>query len=121
MVALLPSIAPVKCSVIPLVVNNRDFRPYVTRISNALTVLGLSNKVDDVGQSIGKRYARTDEIGIPFGITVDYDTLKDDTVTVRERDSMSQIRVPVCLFTSIIHFLISHVNYNFFRSIMSHP
>jgi glycyl-tRNA synthetase len=44
---------------------------------------------------VSLRYARTDEIGIPFGVTVDFDTLKDNTVTLRERDSTNQIRVNV--------------------------
>jgi len=55
----------------------------------------LASKVDDSSQTIGKRYARTDEIGIPFGITVDHDTLTDNTVTLRERDSASQIRIKI--------------------------
>ena len=50
---------------------------------------------DAAGATIGKRYARTDEIGVPFAITVDHQTLLDQTVTVRERDSMAQIRVPI--------------------------
>jgi glycyl-tRNA synthetase len=49
---------------------------------------GISSKVDDSGQSIGRRYARTDECGIPFAITVDFDTLTDNTVTLRELHSM---------------------------------
>lgn len=49
----------------------------------------------DESASIGKRYRRQDEIGTPFCVTVDFDTLDDDTVTVRERDSMAQIRMPV--------------------------
>lgn len=44
------------------------------------------------GTSIGKRYARTDEIGVPYALTVDYDTLTDKCVTLRERDSMTQVR-----------------------------
>jgi glycyl-tRNA synthetase len=51
--------------------------------------------VDDTGQSIGKRYARTDEIGIPFGITVDYQTLEEHSVTLRELHTMKQLRVPI--------------------------
>jgi len=54
---------------------------------------GISSKIDDSGQTIGKRYARTDECGIPFAITVDFDTLKDKTVTLRDLDSMKQIRL----------------------------
>ena len=45
--------------------------------------------------SIGRRYRRQDEIGTPFGITVDYDSLNDNTITLRERDSMKQVRVNV--------------------------
>lgn len=60
---------------------------------------GVSVKVDDSGGSIGRRYARTDEVGIPFGITVDFDTPKFGTATLRERDSTKQIRASVCLFS----------------------
>ena len=49
---------------------------------------------DDAG-SIGKRYRRQDEIGTPYCVTIDFDTLENDTVTVRDRDTMEQIRIPV--------------------------
>ena len=49
---------------------------------------------DEAG-SIGKRYRRQDEIGTPFCITIDFDTLEDNTVTIRDRDSMDQIRLPI--------------------------
>jgi glycyl-tRNA synthetase len=52
---------------------------------------GFVAEYDDAG-SIGRRYARADEAGIPLGITVDYDTLKDDTVTIRDRDTWKQVR-----------------------------
>jgi len=48
----------------------------------------------DQGGSIGKRYRRQDEIGTPWGITVDHQTMEDDTVTLRDRDSLEQIRLP---------------------------
>ena len=48
--------------------------------------------MEDSSGSIGRRYARTDEIGIPFGITIDFDTVKQETVTVRDRNSCSQVR-----------------------------
>lgn len=56
--------------------------------------------MDDSSGSIGRRYARTDEIGVPFGITVDFDSLADKvpSVTVRNRDTMTQIRVNVSFF-----------------------
>lgn len=57
---------------------------------------GVSCKVDDSSGSIGKRYTRTDEIAIPFGITIDFDTIKEPcSVTLRERDSTNQLRIPV--------------------------
>lgn len=63
--------------------------------ARALTKNGVSHKVDDSSGSIGRRYARTDEIAIPFGITVDFDTLKSNTATLRERDTTKQIRAKV--------------------------
>ncbi|EMO28086.1 tRNA ligase class II core domain protein [Leptospira interrogans serovar Bataviae str. HAI135] len=87
-----PKIAPVKAAVFPLM--KKDGLPEKSReIFADLSKLG--NIEYDDGGAIGKRYRRQDEIGTPFCITVDYDTLKDDTVTVRERDSMSQERISV--------------------------
>lgn len=64
--------------------------------ASALTRNDVSHKVDDASGSIGRRYVRTDEIAIPYGITIDFDTLKEPhTVTLRERDSMSQLRLPL--------------------------
>ena len=51
--------------------------------------------VDDEGGSIGRRYRRQDEIGTPWGITIDGQTMEDETVTLRDRDSLEQVRVPV--------------------------
>lgn len=85
-----PLAAPVKCSVFALMAQP-IFQPAVQKLAQALTRAGISRKVDDSGASIGKRYARTDEIGVPFAITVDHTTLADDTVTLRERDSMLQV------------------------------
>lgn len=58
-----------------------------------MTRAGLSSKVDDSGQTVGKRYARTDECGIPYAFTIDHETLENDTVTMREMDTMKQIRI----------------------------
>lgn len=63
--------------------------------ADSLKQYDLSHKVDDSSGSIGRRYARTDEIGIPFGITVDFDTVKTNTATLRERNSTRQIRAEV--------------------------
>jgi glycyl-tRNA synthetase len=54
-----------------------------------LNAFGVSSKIDDAGQSIGKRYARTDECGIPFALTVDQDTIDNEVITIRELDSAS--------------------------------
>ena len=67
-----------------------------------LTRAGVSSKIDDSGQTIGKRYARTDECGIPFAITVDFDTLADNTVTLRDLDTMKQVRMPIADLSSNI-------------------
>lgn len=93
--ALPPLIAPIKCSVLPLS-NNADFVPIVRKVTEELRDADLSHKVDDSSGSIGRRYARTDEIGIPFGVTVDFDSLKEPhTVTLRDAVSMEQVRLPL--------------------------
>lgn len=93
--ALPPVIAPLKCSVLPLS-NNPDFAPFVNQICTELSRNDVSHKVDDSSGSIGRRYARTDEIAIPFGITVDFDTLQSPhTVTLRDRETTEQVRAPL--------------------------
>lgn len=93
--SLPPVIAPLKCSVLPLS-NNPEFSPLVADISSKLTESDVSHRIDDSSGSIGKRYARTDEVAIPFGITVDFDSLKaPHTVTLRERDTTMQVRIEV--------------------------
>ncbi|KAG0720960.1 Glycine--tRNA ligase [Chionoecetes opilio] len=89
-------VAPIKVSVLPLS-SKQDFVPFTTQLADALTELNLLVRVDDSTGSIGRRYARTDEIAIPLGITVDFDTVNKvpHTVTVRERDSTQQVRMPI--------------------------
>ncbi|XP_038044765.1 glycine--tRNA ligase-like [Patiria miniata] len=95
-------IAPYKCSVLPLS-SNKDFEPLVQSLSKALSEANISHKVDSSSGSIGRRYARTDEIAIPFGITVDFDSLKEPhTATLRERDTLKQIRAPVDELPTIV-------------------
>ena len=86
-------IAPYIAGVFPLV-NKDDLPKKALEIFKNLKREGFDVFFDDSG-SIGKRYARSDEIGVPFAITIDYDTLEDGTVTVRNRDSTKQIRVHV--------------------------
>lgn len=65
-----------------------------------------SAKLDASGAAVGRRYARMDELGVPFGVTVDFQTVEDHTVTLRERDSMSQIRMPVVEVASLVARLV---------------
>ncbi|KAL8164836.1 UNVERIFIED_CONTAM: hypothetical protein K2H54_010009 [Gekko kuhli] len=99
-------VAPFKCSVLPLS-QNQEFVPFVKELSEALTRNGVSHKVDDSSGSIGRRYARTDEIGVAFGITIDFDTVNRDphTATLRDRDSMRQIRAEISELPSIVRDL----------------
>lgn len=89
-----PLVAPTKCTVFPLL-QKEDFNAVCRDICSSLVDSGLSTIIDVTGTSIGKRYARTDEIGVPFAVTVDHDTLEDNTVTLRERDTCSQVRIPI--------------------------
>jgi glycyl-tRNA synthetase len=87
-----PQLAPVKVAVLPLV--NRDGMPELARE----VYEGLRGRIPaeyDSGGSIGRRYRRQDEIGTPWGVTVDGQTLDDRTVTVRDRDTLEQVRVSI--------------------------
>ncbi|CAJ0628625.1 2223_t:CDS:2 [Entrophospora sp. SA101] len=86
-----PRVAPFKCLLVPLS-NNPVFSELVRDISNKLRKLGISIKVDDSSNSIGRRYSRNDELGTPFAITIDFQSVKDGTTTLRERDTTKQIR-----------------------------
>uniref|UniRef100_A0A8C4KTF5 Glycine--tRNA ligase n=1 Tax=Dromaius novaehollandiae TaxID=8790 RepID=A0A8C4KTF5_DRONO len=99
-------VAPFKCSVLPLS-QNQEFMPFVKELSEALTRNGISHKVDDSSGSIGRRYARTDEVGVAFGITIDFDTVNrtPHTATLRDRDSMRQIRAEISELPAIIRDL----------------
>lgn len=85
-------IAPIKVAIFPLM--KRDGMPEKAREIYKTLASYFDVEYDD-GGAIGRRYRRQDEIGTPFCITVDYDTLKDDTVTIRYRDSMKQDRLAI--------------------------
>jgi glycyl-tRNA synthetase len=95
-------IAPVKTSILPLISNNEEIARHVYELKSLLNKEGVSSKIDDSSQTIGRRYARTDECGIPFATTVDNDTLKDNTVTLREIHSTKQVRIPVADLALVI-------------------
>jgi glycyl-tRNA synthetase len=89
---LAPHVAPIKVAVLPLV--NKDGQPERARAIYEDLRQRWPTEYDS-GGSIGKRYRRQDEIGTPFGVTVDHQTMEDDTVTLRDRDTLEQERVPV--------------------------
>lgn len=93
MLRLSAAIAPIKFGVFPLMARD-DLDKVAMQIDEDIRYSGIETYYDDSG-SIGRRYARMDEIGTPYCITVDYQTIEDGTVTLRERDSQSQVRVKV--------------------------
>lgn len=88
-----PRLAPVKAAVFPLLANKEELVQKSTEIYTNLKEHISGFVVMDSRGNIGKRYLSQDEIGTPFCITVDFQTLEDDTVTVRERDSATQVRI----------------------------
>ncbi|MEX1159117.1 MAG: glycine--tRNA ligase [Thermomicrobiales bacterium] len=94
-----PRIAPYQVAVLPL-----SKKEELTAVSEPLYAelrKQFSTEYDET-QSIGRRYRRQDEIGTPFCVTVDFDSLNDNAVTVRERDSMAQVRVPIAEVADLI-------------------
>ena len=87
------SVAPVQLGIFPLV-NKEGPREVAQKLADDFRMAGFKVEYDASG-TIGKRYARADEIGIPLAITVDFDTLEDNQVTVRDRDTEAQERIPI--------------------------
>ncbi|ORY75091.1 putative glycine--tRNA ligase [Protomyces lactucae-debilis] len=86
-----PVIAPTKVLLVPLS-GNAQLLSLLPGLSAKLRALEISSKVDDSSAAIGRRYARNDELGTPFGITIDFQTVEDGSLTLRERDTTKQIR-----------------------------
>jgi len=80
-------IAPAACALLPLM-NKEPLHKKVQEIQSALNEAGLSSRVAGSGSSIGRRYARTDECGIPYALTVDQDTVDKGQITLRQLDTM---------------------------------
>jgi glycyl-tRNA synthetase len=95
------TIAPTQLGVYPLM-SKDGLMEKAEEIRRLLTAESFTVEFDEAG-SIGRRYARADEAGIPLGITIDYDTLKDATVTIRDRDSWKQVRAKINDLPSILH------------------
>jgi glycyl-tRNA synthetase len=100
---LKPAMAPVTVGILPLM-GKDELLVVAADIDARLRSAGLTTYSDDSG-SIGRRYARMDEVGTPYCVTVDFDGLKDGTVTVRDRDTTKQVRVPVTHIVDIIREL----------------
>jgi glycyl-tRNA synthetase len=103
---LLPFIAPYQCVVLPLGAKLIPSK-LVEGVRRALRRAAIFHQMDGSGVSIGKRYARADELGVPYAITLDPVTVKDGTVTLRERDSTAQIRLAVLEAVAAIQALTS--------------
>jgi glycyl-tRNA synthetase len=87
-----PQVAPEKCAVLPIS-PNAECNEIVDQIARDLMESDLATRVDMSSATLGRRYARCDELGLPFAVTVDFQSVKDGTVTLRERDSCKQVRL----------------------------
>ena len=103
--ALPPKIAPIKFGVFPLL-RKKELKERARDLFETLNKNGTKCYYDESG-SIGRRYARMDEIGTPFCITVDHQTLEDSTITIRFRDAREQIRVNIKDLTEKVRDLLS--------------
>jgi len=88
-----PALAPVKCAVLPLLKNREELVQKAESVFNELK-FHFPTQYDEK-DAIGRRYRRQDAIGTPYCVTIDFDTLEDDSVTVRDRDSLEQVRMPI--------------------------
>ena len=92
---LKPHLSPIKAAIIPLKKNDEKIVAKAKEIKNKLQSLGLGRVLFENSGNIGKNYRRHDEIGTPICITIDFETLEEETVTIRDRDTMSQKRVSI--------------------------
>ena len=92
---LKPHLSPIKAAILPLKKNNEEIVTLSKEVKNSLQKLGLGRVILENTGNIGKGYRRHDEIGTPVCITVDFESIEDNTVTIRDRDSMDQVRVQI--------------------------
>ena len=100
---LKPHLSPIKAAVIPLKKNNEDLVNSSREIKANLQKLGLGRIILENTGNIGKSYRKHDEIGTPVCITVDFETLSDESITVRDRDSMKQKRIKIKDLDKYLH------------------
>ncbi|MFZ2619447.1 MAG: glycine--tRNA ligase [Alphaproteobacteria bacterium] len=99
---LKPHLAPIKAAVIPLAKNKPELVNVATAIKANLQKLGLGRILLEMSGNVGKAYRRHDEVGTPLCITVDFEGLEDNTVTIRHRDTMQQERVSIDQLATIL-------------------
>ncbi|PKI84822.1 glycine--tRNA ligase [Malassezia vespertilionis] len=87
--SLPPLVAPFKVLIVPIS-NNEQLSPLAKEVSHRLRKMGIASRIDDSSATIGRRYARNDELGTPFACTIDFATVAKGTITLRERDTTSQ-------------------------------
>ena len=98
-----PAIAPVKVAVLPLTKKQKD------KAEEVYALLSQTFNCDfDMAGQIGKRYRRADAIGTPYCVTIDFDTMNDDSVTIRDLDTMEQVRLPI---NEVKHYLIKKLKF----------
>jgi glycyl-tRNA synthetase len=107
---LKPVVAPIKVGVFPLM-SKDDLDTKAAEIDERLRLSDITTYFDDSG-SIGRRYARMDEAGTPWCVTVDYDTLKDGSITVRDRDTTEQVRIQAENVVSVVNALLCGSPFN---------
>jgi len=88
-------------AVFPLIKNKKEIRDLAKKVQKKLLNNRIASFYDETG-SIGKRYRRQDELGTPFCITIDYESLEDQSVTIRYRDTMEQVRLKINKIPDII-------------------
>ena len=103
---LKPHLSPIKAAVIPLKKNNKKLVEIASTIKQTLQSLRLGRVLLENSGNIGKSYRRHDEVGTPLCITVDFETLDDDSVTIRDRDTMQQKRIAISELSKYVEDLI---------------
>jgi len=114
-----PRVAPTKCAVLPISAN-KECNAIVDDIASELQESDVSTRVDKSSAALGRRYARSDELGVPFAVTVDFTTIENGTVTLRERDSMKQVRLPKDDVTDLL-FKVCHGKLDWERITRKYP
>jgi len=103
-----PAIAPVKCAVLPLLKNKEELTKAAKDVFDKLKI-SLNCQYDEK-DAIGRRYRRQDAIGTPYCVTIDFDTLEDNTVTLRDRDSLKQDRVKIENIAAVVNSKVDMAN-----------